>query len=364
MQIAVISDNVSKMKQKITLEKLLTMLPAGKFLFVATQNQINKKEGVKSSVRYNRMDLERYKKRLQNRIEQTKFVALRNVLLMELEDINNGTFSGSIPVVMNNAEISGISEEIGKLSLRKIRDKVKKGLKKVSLKNVFRGAKVVGLVPVRKAFLALVTINARGLANRLAKLNTDQLNKLWSEKFGGKTSVLESAIRRGRIKRPLTGRGKRVRGVNGIGSIEVIENIGEASAAPGTPEGGFDVSKLISIAGPILNFILGLLKKNNIPEEPEVIQPGGGGDDLSFEDYSPTNNDSLNSYNNYEKQAIKTGVETGVLPEKPLTTQERELNDVIPGDDYRETQQEGSTDLKSLAPLLIGGAALAYLASK
>jgi hypothetical protein len=330
---------------------------------VATQNQINKKEGVKSSMRYSRIDLDRYKKRLQNRIEQIKFPALKSVLLMEVADIDNGTFTGSIPVVMNNAEISGISEEIGKLSIKKFRGKIRAGLKKVSLKNVFRGAKVVGLVPVRKAFLALVSINARGLANRLSKLNPTQLNKLWSEKFGGKTSVLETAITRGRIKRPLTGRGKRVKGVNGIGSIEVIENIGEASAAPGTPEGGFDVSKLISIAGPILNFILGLLKKNNVQEEAETMKAQAAGDALNFDTYTPSN-ESLNSYNSYEKQAIKTTQETGVLPEKPLTAQERELNDVIPGDDYRETQQDGGTDLKSLAPLLIGGAALAYLASK
>jgi len=353
MQIAVISDNVSKQNKSISLEKLLSMLPPGKFLFVATKNQLNKREGVRSSVRYNRVDLDRYKKRLENRLPQIKFPALKNVLLMELADINNGTFAGSIPVVMNNGEIAGITEEIGKLSLKKIRGKIKAGLKKVSLKNIVRGVKMVGLVPVRKAFLALVVVNALGLASRLAKLNPAQLNKLWADRFGGKTSVLQSAINRGKNVKPLVKRGKKIRGINGLGSIELYNGLGEE----GKQAGGMDLTQLISIAKPILDIILGLLQKAGVPQEKEVQEAQAAGDVLTFD---TPGTGSMESYNSYEREAIKTGQETGTLPEKPLTESEKELNDVIPGDDYKEMEGDGS----SLAPLLIGGAALALLASK
>lgn len=93
---------------------------------------------------------------------------------------------------------------------KKFRDKVKKGLKNVSIKNARKGLKKVGravktaaLAPARGAFLALVRLNYRGSASRFNLLNEKGQKKLYEkwEKLGGKTDAIQRAIDAGKGKK-------------------------------------------------------------------------------------------------------------------------------------------------------------------
>jgi len=90
--------------------------------------------------------------------------------------------------------------------------KLKKGLKKVSVKNIGKGLKKVGravktaaLAPARGAFLGLVRLNFRGSASRFNLLNEQGKKKLYEkwEKLGGKTDAIQSAIDAGKGKKVL-----------------------------------------------------------------------------------------------------------------------------------------------------------------
>lgn len=101
----------------------------------------------------------------------------------------------------------------------RLKDRIKKGLKKVSINNVKKGIKKIGegakkvgraakraaLAPARGAFLGLVRVNFRGSASRfnlLTDAGKEKLNKKW-EKLGGKLDALDRAIDAGKGKHAL-----------------------------------------------------------------------------------------------------------------------------------------------------------------
>jgi hypothetical protein len=97
--------------------------------------------------------------------------------------------------------------------------KLKKGLKKVSVKNLGKGLKKVGravktaaLAPARGAFLALVRVNFRGLATRYNLLNEQGKKKFYEkwEKLGGKRDSIDKAVDAGKGK-PIVVCGKKCR---------------------------------------------------------------------------------------------------------------------------------------------------------
>ena len=161
----------------------------------------------------------------------------------------------------------------------------KKGRGKKFLKNLGKGVKKVTLSPVRNAFLALVRLNARGLATKLnVAVGKDKSTtvSMW-EKVGGKFDSLQNAINAGKNKKPLAGESKKNRGVKGIefypgdsessyiGEYDLQgERIGVVAVA--------SVVALIAAAAPILIAASKLFKKNNIPEdeggsEGDVVTP-------------------------------------------------------------------------------------------
>lgn len=88
--------------------------------------------------------------------------------------------------------------------------------------------KKYALSPGRGAFLALVSINARGLANKLKRLsdtNHAALVSLWEKRLGGKFSKLDEAIKVGLTKKPFLGEK-----INGIGVVAVAAAL--VAAAP------------------------------------------------------------------------------------------------------------------------------------
>ena len=164
-------------------------------------------------------------------------------------------------------------------------EKLKKNIKE-SAKEAARQLKVVGIAIPRQAFLGLVSLNVRGLANKLQKLqekDPGSLVKMWETTFGGKMSALNAAIADGAKRKPLLG-GK-VSGIDQIGFDPVTDTIG-----------------LLIAAAPIILQTVKLLKQNNIPD-----------DNLSA-DIPPPSGDQI-----YNKSP-----EGENLPERELTEEEKE----------------------------------------
>ena len=164
-------------------------------------------------------------------------------------------------------------------------EKLKKKIKDAA-KDVVKGVKIVGIAAPRQAFLGLVSLNVRALANKLQKLNEKDpgsLVKMWETTFGGKMSALNAAIADGAKRKPLLG-GK-VSGIDQIGFDPVTDTIG-----------------LLIAAAPIILQTVKLLKQNNIPD-----------DNLSA-DIPPPSGDQI-----YNKSP-----EGENLPERELTEEEKE----------------------------------------
>ena len=333
------------------LPRLLMKLKPGGTLANVVRNEIARRAGKTNFIRYDAAQLNRYRRQLE-RHAMTKNDLLRSLVQKEIRLIQLGAFVGNI-VTERSAGIQGFNDEIGKLSLKKIFKKAGKALKKISPKQIFRGIKTVGLVLPRKAFLALVSVNARGLASRMGALNDDQLKKIWVNRFGGKLSVLKSAISRGRKRRPLIGN-KRVRAVSGIGFIVDDSSIGAEAPGAGTAAGGksVDVGALISAAAPIIQIVIGLLKKLGVKEPNEAA---GSGEDNNFGEAAGFSQDAAPKWQEYLGKAQDIAENLGIIPDKNLTAQEQKIDEAIPGDDHDDAA--GSSF--ALSPGVILGAAAA-----
>lgn len=350
MQIAVLSGTpTARPAQKITLPQLLEKVKPGGFYFYVIKNQIQKNQGSAQGIRYNSRQLEQYKKRLIKHISNlgAKRGAIYQILQSELSDVERGQFHGVIPPISQHREIQGLQDEIGKLSFRKLgkafknlSTEAKKAAKKVSLKNIFKGVKMIGLAPMRKAILLMVNLNLLGLASRMAKLPPSELRSFW-EKRGGKFSVLQSAVNRGRGKRPVF-IGRHVKAVRGIGFVVEPYGVGEdAAGAAAGPK--IDFNQILQVAAPLLKALLSLFQKHGVPEEKE----GEGtqrSDAETLSTLTTLGNDSENNFDNYAQAAVKLAQNTGVLPEPPSTHAESNINDIIPGDDLEGDPVQKTAD--------------------
>ena len=152
----------------------------------------------------------------------------------------------------------------------------KKGNRKPFFKKAGDAAKKITLAPVRNAFLALVRLNARGLAKKLnitVQKDLSTTKGFW-EKLGGKFDSLQSAINAGKNKKPLAGESKRSKGLKGMGFYYADTEeayIGEYDLN-GNRIGVVDlaaVGTFLAAATPALIAASNLFKKNNIPEDEE-----------------------------------------------------------------------------------------------
>ena len=130
--------------------------------------------------------------------------------------------------------------------------------------------KKIALAPARAAFLALVKINARGLATKLQisiGKGGDKTKAFWN-KVGGDFDKLTSAISTGAKKKPLFGIKKGGK-VSGATSVEYLpEGIG---VEPATLTAA---AAALTAAAPILLAVSNLFKSQQIPEGTEdVITP-------------------------------------------------------------------------------------------
>lgn len=325
-------------------KQILLKLQPGSLSFNVVSNYIGRKEGVKF-MNYGRDQQLAYQKQLQQRIPTLKNKFIRDLFIMEAKMIQDGIFMGNI-FTRRSDSINGIQDEIGKLSLKKIKRK----LKKISLKNITKGIKAVGLVVPRKAFLSLVATNFRGLAIRMSKLNDADLESIWVKKFGGKLSVLKNAIASGKKKRPLFGASKKIKSIQGIGYV--VDESGSLGAAPGVAAAG-----IVAAASPILVAIIKKIKSKGIPEVPEAATAGESGD---FPESAGLAQDSKPGFLDYVGQALNIAEQTGIIPDKPLKPLEQQIDQALPGDDHTDTASGSSFKLNPLlaAGILAGGAYL------
>ena len=325
-------------------------------------NFINRRTGRTVSMNYDPKQLARYAVQLSMAGRRLKSPFILNLINRERELIANNQFTGTI-VTSESAAINGIREEIGKLSLKKIRKGIKKAAKKISIKNIVKGVKTVGFIPARKAFLAIVNLNIRGMAKRLSLLNESELKKFWVQRFGGDLGVLKKAIANGKNKRPLFGASKRVRAIKGIGYICDDFSIGvepttTAAAASAGSTGGVSVVAVIAAAAPILVAVVSLLRKKGIPDVPESsANPGESGD---FPESAGQAQDQKPGVLEYAKQALEIAQETGIIPDRPLTGQQARVDAALPGDDNIDMQEKG-TGFKVNPLILVGAAGAAAL---
>ena len=134
---------------------------------------------------------------------------------------------------IDNAEING-----------KFKDKLKK---------ITGGVKTVGLAIPRGAMLALIDLNVKSFATKLAKLydakGDDGLK--WWHQFGGDVKILKKNIDKGKVRKPLFG----------IAGTQEAEQI------------GFAIPAALASAAPIILKIIDTLKKAGINPE-ELIEAG------------------------------------------------------------------------------------------
>ena len=176
---------------------------------------------------------------------------------------------------MNNYVLSGIN---GREERRKRRQE-RREERKESGKGGGRGVKRIALAPGRAAFLALVALNFRGLAKRLAnaiKREPAKSKAKW-EKLGGNFSKLEKAVNKGKDKKALLGQSDRNKNLEGLGTIDpatvaiitaaapvIISIVGFLKTISGDKEAGGDID-------------LSDLPTGDNADDYEVTDPEGGG---------------------------------------------------------------------------------------
>lgn len=342
------------------LKRLLSKVKPGGVFFNVISNKLGRDSGKVSFIRYDQNQLNNYKNLL-IKISRVQEPTLNNLVNAEIKLINDRAFTGNI-VNQRSGNIAGLSQEIGKISfkklgrgLKKLGSDIKKGLKKINPKLLLKGLKAVGLVVPRKAFLALLALNVRGLATRMSKVSQDKLRKIWVDRLGGQMSVLNNAISKGKKKKAIGDNNLKVIGIPGIGYVVDNRSIGVsppggADAAGGAGAGagagsGVDIASLIKVAGPIIDLIINLLNKLGSKKETEEG------------DFEETEGKKDNAFEDYFDKAVDIAEDLGIIPERKLDRTEQAVDQAIPGDDHTD-MYSGTSSLK-INPLYIAGAALA-----
>lgn len=346
-----------KKKPGANIDNLLTKVRPGGFYFNVITNEKNRRKGQPSNITYTPTQLAAYLNKVQKHANARTGV-IKSILNNEANALRNGAFTGTIYMERSGPAIRGLEEEIGKLSLKKIRKGIKKTtskvLKKISPKNLLKGVKAVSFIAPRKAFLLLVRLNARGLATRLTRLPDADLKKFWVDKFAGELGTLKRTIKAGAKKKPLFGAGKKVRKISGIGVV-IDDTIG---VEPTTT--AVSTAAVITAAAPILVVVIRALKGKGVPEVPESASSPESGDFSDAENPAAAGSSGLSSWID---KAVDIAQATGIIPDKPDTPAEAQVNNVVPGDDFSgdPSGPDAGTKFKIAPVLLAGGLVAAYL---
>jgi len=309
-------------------------------------------------IKYNSLQLEAYKKVIINRILKIKNPFLKSMLEREIYLINNGTFSGNI-VGNRSKSVSDMTGEIGRISLKKLTKKIsikniKKLAKKLNPKEILRALKMVGLVVPRKAFLALVALNVRGLAKSLSVFSDGELKKIWVKKFGGELKTIKNTIKKGKNRKALLGASKKVKAIKGIGYVvDDSKGIGLA---------GEEIAAIVAAAAPILAVVISAIanksKGKKAAGDAALLLPQAA-KELSAA-FPEVGNGILPGLNEYIDKGVTAAQNFGIIPDRPLSTNEAAVNaNLMPGDDNAPTQTEGgATSFLPKPAILLGAAAV------
>ena len=308
--------------------------------------------------KYDRIQLEAYKKVIVQRILKIKNPFLKSMLEREMYLINKGTFSGNI-VGNRSKSISDMTEEIGRISLKKLTKKIsikniKKLAKKLNPKEILRALKMVGLVVPRKAFLALVALNVRGLAKSLSVFSDDELKKIWVKKFGGELKTLKNTIKKGKNRKALLGASKKVKAIKGIGYVvDDSKGIGLA---------GEEIAAIVAAAAPILAVVISAIvnksKGKKAAGDAALLLPQAA-KELSAA-FPEVANSITPGLPEYIDKGVTAAQNFGIIPDRPLSTNEAAVNaNLMPGDDNAPTTTEGgATSFLPKPAILLGAAAV------
>lgn len=212
-----------------------------------------------------------------------------------------------------------------------------KNWSKETVESIIDKAKTLGLAPGRNLFLIIVKSNFDGLANKLSRINQDELRSAWN-RAGGNWTNLTDAIRKGASKRSIN-----------IGFLKGLESLTKISGI-----GAVDAQQLIS-----------LLSRPEV-QAAIITLAGGTGTAIGAAGGSATG-----------PGAIATGAAGGtagtsmgavinvmvkILPAvlAMMTDQDRANQQAIPPGFDNQGGDTGSQT--NLTPILIGGAVIAGLA--
>jgi len=280
------------------------------------------------------------------------------MLEREMYLINKGTFSGNI-VGNRSKSISDMTEEIGRISLKKLTKKIsikniKKLAKKLNPKEILRALKMVGLVVPRKAFLALVALNVRGLAKSLSVFSDDELKKICVKKFGGELKTIKNTIKKGKNRKALLGASKKVKAIKGIGYVvDDSKGIGLA---------GEEIAAIVAAAAPILAVVISAIvnksKGKKAAGDAALLLPQAA-KELSAA-FPEVANSITPGLPEYIDKGVTAAQNFGIIPDRPLSTNEAAVNaNLMPGDDNAPTTTEGgATSFLPKPAILLGAAAV------
>ena len=129
------------------------------------------------------------------------------------------------------AEAERLRREAGQLQGR-IEQKFDqfKNWSKETIQSILDKAKTLGLAPGRNLFLIIVKSNFDGLANKLSRINQDELRSAWN-KAGGNWTDLQNAIRKGASKRSIN-----------VGLLKGLEKLSKTAGI-----GAVDAQQIINI---------------------------------------------------------------------------------------------------------------------
>lgn len=248
------------------------------------------------------------------------------LLADELTRVNSGTVTG--PIFGYADAINGIAGK--KKRVKKFFKKAGKAIKKVA-KAAGKVIKKGTLAGPRGAFLAMVKLNAGGLANRLYRAQVSEpakLSKFWTN-LGGSVKALSIAIGVGKGKKFLGLKKSQKVAVNGIGIIE--------SATLATA---------IALATPILIIVAKLFKKAPGESDINTSDINAVADELKAAGVDPAIIDAVKDL----------GVQAAASSGNNIDTSDYEAN---PEEDEKAT----GIDVGGYLPW-IAGAGLLYFATK
>ena len=214
-----------------------------------------------------------------------------------------------------------------------------KNWSKDTIESILDKAKTLGLAPGRNLFLIIVKSNFDGLANKLSRINQDELRSAWN-KAGGNWTNLTDAIRKGASKKSIN-----------VGLLKGLEKLSKTAGI-----GAIDAQQVIN-----------LLSKPEV-KAAIVTLSGAVGATVGGTAGASTGPGAIATSKVGGEAGLSMGLVINtmvkILPAVlgMITDKDRGNQEAIPPGFDNVGGDQGSTDTGNLTPIIIGGAVIAGLA--